>query len=95
MPSKLVWGRGIMVPGTIDASSVAEQLAPILFHEDPTLLNEPDIDSGDVILVKCKLVFCFVRIDEPPQSTWVLVCNCTLATIRHLIKPRGLSQKRA
>ena len=52
MPNTLVWGRGIMVPGTIDASSVAEQLAPILFHEDPTLLSEPDIDSGDVIVVE-------------------------------------------
>ena len=39
-----------MVPGIIAASLVAEQLGAKLFHDDPILLCEPDIDSGDVIV---------------------------------------------
>ena len=87
-PSKLVWFRSIMVPGTMDVSSVVENTIgwPKLFHDDPTLCNDPDIDSGDVtLLIECKssvsLCFMIRRDSTVDQSQSSCYCNCKLATV--------------
>ena len=54
---KLVW----TVPGTVNVSLPSMVKGTFGWvHEDPILWSEPDIDSGDVILVKCEHVLCFV-----------------------------------
>ena len=80
-----------MVPGTMDVSSVVEKPIgwPTLFHDDPTLCNDPDIDSGDVILlIECKstVPLCFkVRRDSRvDQSQGSCYSNCKLATVSSL-----------
>ena len=76
-----------MVPGTLDISSVVERPVgwPTLFHDDPTLCTDSDIDSGDVILlIECKstvsLCFMIRRESTVDQSQGSCNSNCKLAT---------------
>ena len=84
-PSKLVWLPSIMVPGTMDVSSVIESTIgwPTLFHDDPTLCNDPDIDSGDVILlIECKstVSLCSMMRRDSTVDQSQGSCYCKLAT---------------